>query len=133
MEKKGQRSDCSVEMNHRSESGGKGMNASDQIKTEIKTEPMDEGNATSDNSATVKGEFSGVNMWYKASRLESSTVPSWCIWKAVTFFVLSLLMIDFLLCLNMVKKCRLNPSLASAQNFQYGGAVLQHACKIVFP
>jgi len=62
MEMKGQRSDCSVEMNHRSESGGKGMNASDQIKTEIKTEPMDEGNTTSENSATVKGEFLGMNM-----------------------------------------------------------------------
>jgi hypothetical protein len=59
MEMKGQRSDCSVEMNHRSESGGKGMNASEPIKTEIKTEPMDEGSATSENSATVKGEFSG--------------------------------------------------------------------------
>jgi len=56
MEMKGQRSDCSVEMNHRSESGGKGMNASDQIKTEIKTEPMDEGNTTSENSATVKDD-----------------------------------------------------------------------------
>jgi len=71
MEMKGQRSDCSVEMNHRSESGGKGMNASDQIKTEIKTEPMDEGNTTSENSATVKGEFLGLNMWYRASRLGS--------------------------------------------------------------
>lgn len=56
MDMKGQRSDCSVEMNHRSESGGKGMNVSDQIKTEIKTEPMDEGNTTSENSATVKDE-----------------------------------------------------------------------------
>lgn len=62
MEMKGQRSDCSVEMNHRSESGGKGMNATDQIKTEIKTEPMDEGSTTSENSATVKGEFLGKNM-----------------------------------------------------------------------
>ena len=47
------------------------MNASDQIKTEIKTEPMDEGNTTSENSATVKGEFLGLNMWYRASRLGS--------------------------------------------------------------
>lgn len=62
MDMKGQRSDCSVEMNHRSESGGKGMNATDQIKTEIKTEPMDEGSTTSENSATVKGEFLGKNM-----------------------------------------------------------------------
>ena len=38
------------------------MNASDQIKTEIKTEPMDEGNAASENSATVKGEFLGLNL-----------------------------------------------------------------------
>jgi hypothetical protein len=57
MEMKGQHSDCSVEMNHRSESGGKGMIPTDQIKTEIKTEPMDEGSTTSENSATVKGEF----------------------------------------------------------------------------
>jgi hypothetical protein len=64
MEMKGQRSDCSVEMNHRSESGGKGMNVSDQIKTEIKTEPMDEGSATSENSATVKGEFVVMNLQY---------------------------------------------------------------------
>jgi hypothetical protein len=62
MEMKGQRGDCSVEMNHRSESGGKGMNATDQIKTEIKTEPMDEGSTTSENSATVKGEFLGKNV-----------------------------------------------------------------------
>jgi hypothetical protein len=55
MEMKAQRNDCSVEMNHR-ESCGKGMGATDSIKTEIKTEPMDEGNASSDNSATVKGE-----------------------------------------------------------------------------
>jgi hypothetical protein len=48
-------------MNHRSESGGKGMNATDQIKTDIKTEPMDEGVATSENLATVKGEFLGRN------------------------------------------------------------------------
>jgi hypothetical protein len=56
MEMKAQRNDCSVEMNHR-ESGGKGMSVTDSVKTEIKTEPMDEGNATSENSATVKGEF----------------------------------------------------------------------------
>ena len=47
----------SIEMNHRSE-GGKGGNASDSIKTEPKTEPMDEGTTTSENSATVKGKIS---------------------------------------------------------------------------
>jgi hypothetical protein len=62
MEMKAQRSDCSVDMNHRSESGGKGMNASDSIKTEPKTEPMDEGNTTSENSATVKGEFQDISV-----------------------------------------------------------------------
>jgi hypothetical protein len=56
MEMKAQRNDCGVEMNHR-ESCGKGMGAPDSINTEIKTEPMDEGNATSENSATIKGEF----------------------------------------------------------------------------
>jgi hypothetical protein len=56
MEMKTQRNDCGMEMNHR-ESCGKGMGATDSIKTEIKTEPMDEGNASSDNLTTVKGEF----------------------------------------------------------------------------
>jgi hypothetical protein len=53
---KAQHSDCSLEMNHR-ESGGKGMNASDSIKMEPRTEPMDEGTTTSENSTTIKGEL----------------------------------------------------------------------------
>jgi hypothetical protein len=61
MEMKAQHSDCSLEMNHR-ESGGKGMNASDSMKTEPKTEPMDEGSTTSENSATIKGEFIDISV-----------------------------------------------------------------------
>ena len=53
MDIKSERRD-SVEMNHRGESG-KGVNVSDSIKTEIKTEPMDEG--TTSSETMVKGEL----------------------------------------------------------------------------